>query len=47
MVGILAVDRTVRCMFLKSVLDMQSMVWVEELSCFGLGLGVVCRERRG
>ena len=36
-------------MFLKSVLDMdmQNMVWVEELSCFGLCLGVVCSKRQG
>ena len=34
-------------MFLKSVLDMRSMVWVEELSCFGLCLGLMCSERKG
>lgn len=47
MVGILALIVLGGCTFLKSVLNMQSMVWVEELKCFGLCLGRICSERKG
>ena len=47
MVGMLALIVLGGCMFLKSVLDMERMVWVEGLSWFGLCLGLVCSERKG
>ena len=47
MVGILALIVLGGGMFLKSVLDMRNIMWIEELSWFGLSPGLMCSERKG